>query len=464
MEAPRPTSSVYSRDEDGNSISPAEQFQVQPVSSVADQLLQSVVRTVKRLLWADGFQAQILEVIEALNQMHGLLRNGLIEETLQKIESLSKKVVDILTAWTRRNQRISVDARLMREANISAVSQLDPNTRIQPLPTITGCEVNVEAIQGMRSFFVDSVVNLCSAAKHAGHGSAHSTPTEIRVINCLLATRDRLEDVAFSTEQASKDVAASWKAISERSLYLASRASQEVNKRAKEKQRIGKFTFKNLFSKRNSRKDDIVQDDSGRKANTDSPAKASESAPHDAAQRRYPPGMFYADAFSPLSALPPTSLVNLEAQHETTQQAVPEERHDSVSVASHNGEHHSVNLGRPGVLSELERNINRVFVQRLEAKRAESPEASGTRSWWRERALQDLEGQEPDEDSEWEWEDCEEEEEEEGGEESSEEEAAEKKARDVAEALEMLEALGGVANEGGDLGFCFVLVGTEEEL
>ncbi|KAK8170911.1 hypothetical protein BKA80DRAFT_250685 [Phyllosticta citrichinensis] len=371
METPRPTSSVNSRDEDDIPFSPSAQ--TPPTKSGAIHQLQSVIQTVNRLLWADGFQADILEAIQTLDRMRSSLQGGITKETLQHIETLSKKVVNILTAWTRRNQRISVDARLMKVAKAPTGKDRMPG--------------HIEAAQSLQSFFVNNIAGNHLAPEEPLHGH-------------LIAVGGRLDDAVFSAEQASIDAAALRKEMSERSLRVSSCSGQQEKHNKKGKQNKRKFTLKGLFSKGRGKSNDDITDGVPETVQSDDRFELWRED----------------DALSPLSALPPACLVQPKAQElETTQQAAPEEKHGSLEMISHcQEEHQSVDLGRPGVLSQLEREIRQEFVQRIQAKRAESPEASGSRSWWHERTLKDLDGEEPEEDDEWEWEDCEEEEEQEG--------------------------------------------------
>ncbi|KAK7524817.1 hypothetical protein IWZ03DRAFT_356992 [Phyllosticta citriasiana] len=493
MEFSRPCSSVYSRDEDGNPFNSPAQPQIDTRGNFANDMIQSAMSAANRLLWADDFQTDIIEAIKILDQMQGLLQVALNGDIDPELEVLGKKVTGILTAWTRRNQRISVDARLWKVAGVSDASQRDPKTRIEPLPTVIGCQVNVETAQGLQTFFVNCVTCL--------RDTRYYTSTDIRVNECLVAIRDRLVDVVFSAEQASKDTDTARKTLSETSFTEASRNNEQSKNNMKGKHQKVKLTFEGLFSTRSGKKHDASTGNSEAQGMVKQSVQISED-----------------NAPPILSALPRVALGELEAQqHEGNQTfaainhqneqvcsgEVPnvtfgnqnhpetfeipkvdygdeaqelkpfhesrnvyqtstdakiarETRQDSM-MAGPSENHQSIDLGRPGVLSQLERELRREFVRRIKAERPKSVELSRSRSWWRERALAALEGQEQEHKDEWE--DCEEED-------WTEEDLAAKRVRDAAKALEILEGVssseagserlvGGVEEDQDSLRFSF---------
>ncbi|KAK7564363.1 hypothetical protein IWX91DRAFT_320793 [Phyllosticta citricarpa] len=514
MEFSRPCSSIYSRDEDGNPFNSPAQPHIDTHGNFANDMIQSAMSAANRLLWADDFQIDIIEAIKILDQMQGLLQVALNGDIDTQLEVLGKKVTGILTAWTRRNQRISVDARLWKVADVSDASQRDPKTRIEaarPLPTVIGCQVNVETAQGIQTFFVNCVTCL--------RDTRYYTSTDIRVNECLVAIRYRLEDVVFSAEQASKDTDTAHKTLSETSFTEASRNNELSKNNTKGKHQKGKLTFKSLFSTRSGKKHDVSTGNSEAQGMVKQSVQISEGLSNNPNWTIRLLRLLVVDNALPiLSALPRVSLGELEAQqhegnqnfatvnhqneqvcsgevpnvtlgnqnhpetfeipkvdycdeprelepvHESrnvcqtsTDAKIPRETRQDSMMAGPSENHQSIDLGRPGVLSLLERELRQEFVRRIKAERPKPVEISRSRSWWRERALAALEGQEQEHKDEWE--DCKEED-------WTEEDLAAKRVRDAAKALEMLEGVssseagskrlvGGVEEDQDSLRFSF---------
>ncbi|KAK8200215.1 hypothetical protein IWZ00DRAFT_485244 [Phyllosticta capitalensis] len=210
MSPARPVSSAYSRDTGGNSYSTQmhQHDDRETWEARACEQIQPIMQSASRLVWPDGFQANVIEVTKTLHfDLIRLLQLEATEETYQTIEAHCNVAIDTLISWVRRNKTLSRELSLLLES-ISEVARMGAEERLQILetkektmPMPDGCEVNTATAKGMMEYFLAFL-----AIPITLDGLKPCSTSDRSICSSLLRLENRLHDVVFSAEQLERDV------------------------------------------------------------------------------------------------------------------------------------------------------------------------------------------------------------------------------------------------------------------
>ncbi|KAK7515215.1 uncharacterized protein IWZ02DRAFT_435674 [Phyllosticta citriasiana] len=325
MDVPRPLFSESSQNDAVNSVdssttpSLAEsaassllQSRMSLMSPRAEERITAIACIANRLLFADGFQREILEAIRLVHMdLRATLAQGVTPQTVKAIEHQSTIVGSILTQWTRKHQAFSEELESLNFKNTANTPQeaLTFKAKVLRIPEINGCELNFAAAQRLQKFFVEWVISPFLATGPTTHDLPHFVAAAKQIQTCFDKVRDRFEDAAFSAEQLSRDTVKAWQNVARMRAEVEEGNSLQQG-RNQDKSNRSKHGFKSFFSKLkgHSKKDsEYITNGSGEDLQKVLPASHLDLGLEEAGKRPH------------LAVFPPAPLSVLESQQKDLQ-------------------------------------------------------------------------------------------------------------------------------------------------
>ncbi|KAK8220528.1 hypothetical protein IWZ01DRAFT_477485 [Phyllosticta capitalensis] len=211
MSPARPVPSASPRDTGGISYSTQmlnqEQDGQDTFGAHAYSQIQPILQSASRLVWPDGFQANVIEATKTLHfDLRRLLQLDATMDTYQAIENHCSIAIETLDSWARRNQVLSRELSVFLES-ISEIAHLGAEERLEivetkekTMPMPDGCEVNTATARGMLEYFLAWI-----AIPITLDGLEPYSRSDRSIYYSLLRLEDRLHDVVFSAEQLQSD-------------------------------------------------------------------------------------------------------------------------------------------------------------------------------------------------------------------------------------------------------------------
>ncbi|KAK7533808.1 uncharacterized protein J3D65DRAFT_678826 [Phyllosticta citribraziliensis] len=117
------------------------------------------------------------------------------------------------------------------------------------LPTINGCELNFAAAQRLHVYFVDCVASPFQSTRESMHDLPRIAAAAQSIQSCFHMVQDRFEDVAFSAEQLSRDTVKAWQDVSKISAGIEAEEERRRQEEKEDKSSRSKRPFKSLINK-----------------------------------------------------------------------------------------------------------------------------------------------------------------------------------------------------------------------
>ncbi|KAK7546259.1 hypothetical protein BKA81DRAFT_431865 [Phyllosticta paracitricarpa] len=264
MDVPRPLFSESSQNDAVNSVNPSttpslvesaasylSQSRMSLMSPRAEEKITAIACIANRLLFADGFQREILEAMRLVHMdLRATLAQSVTPQTVKAIEHQSNIVGSILTQWTRKHQAFSEELESLNFQNTANTPQeaLTLKAKVLRIPEINGCELNFAAAQRLQKFFVEWVMSPFLATGPTTHDLPHFVAAAKQIQTCFDKVRDRFEDAAFSAEQLSRDTVKAWQNVARMRAEVEEKNSLQQEK-YQDKSNRSKRGFKSFFSK-----------------------------------------------------------------------------------------------------------------------------------------------------------------------------------------------------------------------
>ncbi|KAK8247265.1 hypothetical protein HDK90DRAFT_462037 [Phyllosticta capitalensis] len=130
MSPARPASSVYSRDEYGNFPQPPRQESRSASGAQAAEQIESVMQKANRMLWANGFQADVVQATRVLHyELRRQLQRNPTAKSYQEIQQFCNAVIETLATWVQQNKQLDGQLALI-SGSITEISSLEPEERL----------------------------------------------------------------------------------------------------------------------------------------------------------------------------------------------------------------------------------------------------------------------------------------------------------------------------------------------
>lgn len=130
MSPAQPASSVYSRDEYGNFPQPPRQESRSASGAQAAEQIESVMQKANRMLWANGFQADVIQATRVLHyELRRQLQRNPTAKSYQEIQQFCNAVIETLATWVQQNKQLDGQLALI-SGSITEISSLEPEERL----------------------------------------------------------------------------------------------------------------------------------------------------------------------------------------------------------------------------------------------------------------------------------------------------------------------------------------------
>ncbi|KAK8248228.1 hypothetical protein HDK77DRAFT_491226 [Phyllosticta capitalensis] len=386
MATPRRSSSVYSRDSEGNAYVAAHTHEASrsadhgtlfrpfchfedPSPQEAHQddrswdKVNGLVSACHLLVWADGFQFHIMHAVKLIQEeIRPLFREWPTSQSAETLEVKCQDLSTVLASWSRHNQLLSQgvspaalealpDLSTVESRHISQAAA-EYQEKLRCLPTSKACEANLDVVYRLRAYFVEDVECIFKVPAAAADDNSLYAAQERSIRGSMSAIHNHLDDVLFSAEQVRDDAATAWKhfaRMSNKIAETATAAKQNEEEKAVEStsRRLRALRhLKSFFSSAGSDHDTVRTEDGHNRLRKKSMSKPEGtpaiSGPSDA---RHVQGLSGSSARSLLTVLPPAPLPELvqrqleirrhfarfEPQHLPDEHVEPQQSHKSMS-------------------------------------------------------------------------------------------------------------------------------------
>ncbi|KAK8169383.1 hypothetical protein IWX90DRAFT_485339 [Phyllosticta citrichinensis] len=210
-----------SRDETGKvEVLPAV-YQPSIFDTRADMRIGAAITAANRLLWAGGFQRSIIEAVWMLHcDLRPVLRVGGRSSTIGKIDYCSNLLIRTLGTWAGRNRALSEDISKVNLGTLRAIAQASSEgcnhaifelKKIMPtLPSIGGCAQNVATISAFQFYYAEEVDFNYMPAASTPEEVRHLVPAERLMRTLLLQLRDGFNEVKATAKVLLDDATSVW--------------------------------------------------------------------------------------------------------------------------------------------------------------------------------------------------------------------------------------------------------------